>query len=268
CGMVPPVSGTSIIRRRAASTALRTASLTSLAFPVATPTRPCPSPTATSALNPKRRPPLTTLATRLIEITFSMRPSPSRCRSPPELQSAFAGAAGHCLAAPVIPIPAAVEHDLVDPLLFGLAGHELAHGEALRRLALPLDRHPFRAVRRAHQRDAPRVVHQLGVDVLRGPQYDQPRPLGRARYFVPHPQVPLVPALRASPYLVDRSHGPTWAPGQSCRPYAGPAHPRSGSPSPCTARVVGWRAAPQPPVPRAPCRRLRSSRARCCRPRS
>src|SRR5947208_11278189 len=63
------------------------ASLTSLAFPVATPTRPCPSPTATSALNPKRRPPLTTLATRLIEITFSMRPSPSRCRSPPSRRS-------------------------------------------------------------------------------------------------------------------------------------------------------------------------------------
>src|SRR5205807_2380520 len=70
-------------------------------------------------------------------------------RSPSELQSAFAGAVGHCLDAPVIPIPAAVEHDFVDPLLFGLAGHELAHREALRRLALPLDRHPFRAVRRA-----------------------------------------------------------------------------------------------------------------------
>src|SRR5207249_1661448 len=69
--------------RAAASTALRTASLTSFAFPVAIPTRPCPSPTATSALNPKRRPPFTTLATRLIEITFSTRPSPSRCRSPP-----------------------------------------------------------------------------------------------------------------------------------------------------------------------------------------
>src|SRR5712692_7758959 len=82
-GIVPPVSGISTIWRRAASTALRTASLTSFAFPVAIPTRPCPSPTATSALNPKRRPPFTTLATRLIEITFSTRPSPSRCRSPP-----------------------------------------------------------------------------------------------------------------------------------------------------------------------------------------
>src|SRR5881398_1146509 len=291
CGIVPPVSGTSIIRRRAASTGLRTASLTSLAFPVATPTRPCPSPTATSALNPKRRPPLTTLATRLIEITFSMRPSPSRCRSPPsrrspprpgpprprppppahpppppppppprdlhhphprpqrcaavpglparrrrapfrflrpcrgslppeppaarrapdrspsELQSALAGAIGHCFDAPVIPIPAAVEHDSVDSLLLRPAGDELAQGKALRRLALPFDRHPFGAVRRAHQRDAPRVVHQLGVHVLRGAEHHEPRPLGRARHFVAHPQVALMPALRARPDLVDRAHG-------------------------------------------------------------
>src|SRR5438876_758442 len=48
---------------------------------VAMPTLPCPSPTATSALNPNRRPPFTTFATRLIEMTFSTRPSPSRCRS-------------------------------------------------------------------------------------------------------------------------------------------------------------------------------------------
>src|SRR6267142_2390871 len=56
-GMVVPASGISTRRRRAASTALRTASLTSFALPVAIPTRPCPSPTATSALKPKRRPP-------------------------------------------------------------------------------------------------------------------------------------------------------------------------------------------------------------------
>src|SRR3989475_311545 len=77
CGIVVPASGTSTMRRRAASTALRTASLTSFALPVAIPTRPCPSPTATSALKPKRRPPFTTFATRLMEITFSTSPSPS-----------------------------------------------------------------------------------------------------------------------------------------------------------------------------------------------
>ena len=69
--------------RRAASTALRTASDTSFALPVAKPTLPCPSPTATSALNEKRRPPFTTLATRLIAITFSTRSLPSRPPSPP-----------------------------------------------------------------------------------------------------------------------------------------------------------------------------------------
>src|SRR2546422_7189714 len=37
----------------------------------------------------------------------------------------------------------------------------------------------------------------------------------------------------------------TCPPGPSCRPCAGPARPRSGSPSPCTARAVGWRAAPR-----------------------
>ncbi len=40
CGIVPPVSGMLTIARRAASTALRTASDTSFALPVAKPTRP------------------------------------------------------------------------------------------------------------------------------------------------------------------------------------------------------------------------------------
>src|SRR5258706_11004575 len=68
--------------RRAPSTALRTASDTSFAFPVANPTRPCPSPTATSALNEKRRPPFTTLATRLMAITFSTSSLPPSPRPP------------------------------------------------------------------------------------------------------------------------------------------------------------------------------------------
>src|SRR4051794_9629876 len=81
CGIVDPVSGTWTRLRRAASTALRTASETSFALPDAKPTFPCPSPTATSALKLNRRPPFTTLATRLIATTFSIRSLPSR--SPP-----------------------------------------------------------------------------------------------------------------------------------------------------------------------------------------
>ena len=57
---------------RAVSPALRMASAISLALPRPTPTRPLPSPTATIALKLKRRPPLTTLATRLMLITFSI----------------------------------------------------------------------------------------------------------------------------------------------------------------------------------------------------
>ena len=44
---------------------------TSLALPMPQPTLPLPSPTTTSALKEKRRPPLTTLATRLMVTTFS-----------------------------------------------------------------------------------------------------------------------------------------------------------------------------------------------------
>src|SRR2546422_6346242 len=33
------------------------------------------------------------------------------------------------------------------------------------------------------------VVHQLGVNVLRGAEHDESRPLGGARHLVAHPQV-------------------------------------------------------------------------------
>src|SRR5438445_491488 len=51
------------------------------------PASPLPSPTATSALKLKRRPPFTTFATRLIATTFSTIPSLSRWRSPPSRRS-------------------------------------------------------------------------------------------------------------------------------------------------------------------------------------
>ena len=55
----------------ASSTPFWIADCTSLALPCPTPTIPLPSPTTTRAVNWKRRPPLTTLATRLIETTRS-----------------------------------------------------------------------------------------------------------------------------------------------------------------------------------------------------
>ena len=62
---------------RACAEALRIASGTSRALFEPMPTRPCPSPTTTSAAKPNLRPPLTTLATRLIETSFSIRSSSS-----------------------------------------------------------------------------------------------------------------------------------------------------------------------------------------------
>ena len=64
----------------AASVALRIASGTSLALPWPWPTRPLPSPTTTRAAKPNRRPPFTTLATRLMKTSFSISSGPSSSR--------------------------------------------------------------------------------------------------------------------------------------------------------------------------------------------
>src|SRR5262245_36463813 len=75
-GMVPSTSGTSTMLFLAFSIPLRIASGTSFALPRPNPTRPALSPTTTSALKLKRRPPLTTLATRLMWTTFSFSSVP------------------------------------------------------------------------------------------------------------------------------------------------------------------------------------------------
>ena len=72
CGIEPPfVTGTVNMFFFADSPALRIASATSFALPRPTPTRPLWSPSATIALNEKRRPPFTTLAQRFTWITRS-----------------------------------------------------------------------------------------------------------------------------------------------------------------------------------------------------
>src|SRR6478735_3123602 len=108
------------------------ASGTSRALPYPIPTTPSSSPTATSAVKEKRRPPLTTLATRLISITRSWRSSPrgltvstffvsmpfmrsgkvanGRWRQPAsEDQTALAGPFGQSLDAAVVLVAAAIE---------------------------------------------------------------------------------------------------------------------------------------------------------------
>src|SRR5205823_4791425 len=56
------------------------ASGTSFALPSPKPTRPLPSPTTTKALKLNRRPPFTTLATRLMWTTFSFSSTPCASR--------------------------------------------------------------------------------------------------------------------------------------------------------------------------------------------
>jgi len=75
CGIVVPTIGTSTKFFLASSTALRIASGTSCALPVPKPTWPFLSPTTTSAEKRKRRPPLTTFATRLTVTTRSYNSS-------------------------------------------------------------------------------------------------------------------------------------------------------------------------------------------------
>src|SRR3954471_17666409 len=87
--MVPWMRGTLKKFFLASSTPLAMAAGTSLALPYPTPTVPSPSPTTTRAVKLNRRPPLTTLATRLMVTTrssmvlFSGAERPSRRSRPP-----------------------------------------------------------------------------------------------------------------------------------------------------------------------------------------
>src|SRR6201995_2870980 len=105
------------------------------------PTTESSSPTATSAVNEKRRPPLTTFATRLISITRSCRSSPlaETCSTligrwrveSSKFQASLAGAVGQGLDSPVVAVAATVEDALGDTGVGGALGDRLAR---LRRL--------------------------------------------------------------------------------------------------------------------------------------
>src|SRR5436190_16004256 len=101
---------------------------------------PFSSPTTTSAVNEKRRPPLTTLATRLISTTRSWRSSPpalmflfgamSLCRvAAPGFsdgQPGLTGAFGQGLDTPVVAVTAAVENGAFDARGLGALGQSSA----------------------------------------------------------------------------------------------------------------------------------------------
>src|SRR6185437_3152646 len=137
--------------RFACSVALRIASGTSRALPAPWPTRPLPSPTTTSAAKPKRRPPFTTFATRLMETSFSTnslsalsfrsRSRPPRCSllfspraipAPLEIQAGFARGFGQRTDPAVINVRAAIETDIDDARRLGALGDQTA--DDLRRL--------------------------------------------------------------------------------------------------------------------------------------
>src|SRR5829696_2758418 len=148
---------------------------------------PFSSPTTTRAVNEKRRPPLTTLATRLISTTRSWRSRPEleieRSGAGIESlrledQAALAGTLGEGLDAAVVLVSAAVEHRGLDAGGLGALGEQLARplgllhtGQRLEVVLGPVD---------GGERRARHVVDDLGEDATVGAEHGDPRPLGAA----------------------------------------------------------------------------------------
>src|SRR5258708_23353804 len=201
--MVVPTMGTATMLFLASSTPLRIASGTSPALPRPKPTRPAPSPTTTSALKEKRRPPLTTLATRLTETMRSWRsllpPRSSRRLSiriaiALKLQSRFAGGVGQRLDAAVVEIAAPVEDHGAGPGLARALGDGLAHGDGGVGVGgdLELLAQVGLVGRGRGQGDALRVVDHLRRDVVQAAEDRQPRTLRGSGDALPHPDVPAI----------------------------------------------------------------------------
>src|SRR5918992_487653 len=150
---------------------------------------PFSSPTTTSAVNEKRRPPLTTLATRLISTTRSCRSRPvgdtdrsgaAMKSSSLEVQSALAGALRERLHAAVVLVAAAIEHDAFDAGGLGALGEQLAGAagllDRLERMQLALGPGDRR------ERAAGIVVDQLGEDAAVGAGHRDARALCAAAH--------------------------------------------------------------------------------------
>src|SRR5579864_5027790 len=232
-GMVLPTMGTVIMCFLASSTPLRMASGTSPALPRPAPTRPCPSPTTTSALKEKRRPPLTTLATRLRETIFSWNSLPRS--SPPrrsrsmripivlELQSGLAGGVGQRLDAAMVQVAAAVEDHRLHARGDGALRQRATHGGGGRGVGgVPLQATLQLALdaRGGNDGTALSVVDDLRGDVVQAAMDSEPRthldaghpladasvPLGTRgaaivlgeHGYLPFPALPDLPALRRS----------------------------------------------------------------------
>src|ERR1700693_4801035 len=164
------------------------------------------SPTTTSAVNEKRRPPLTTLATRLISTTrsWSSRPAEETERSREgisrsrlaglEPQPALTGAVGERFNAPVILIAATVEHGLLDAGLLGALREQFADALGL----LHRLQSPQLGLGPVDRCDRPRgvVVDQLHEQPAVGAKHGDPRPFGGPVDLGTHPAATLEPLGR------------------------------------------------------------------------
>src|SRR5689334_16343356 len=202
CGMVLPASGTRNRFFLAFSPPLRMASGTSLALPRPTPTWPAPSPTTTRAEKLNRRPPFTTLATRLMFTTRSSRSfgligaAMSRWNLSLELEPGLAGGVRHRRDPAVVGEAVAVEHHLVDLGRHALLGDQPAHPLGVRLLvALVLALELLGEGGGEGHRAAGRVVHHLGVDVLEALVDGEPRALPGAGQLAPDALLPLQPGI-------------------------------------------------------------------------
>src|SRR3954451_2163422 len=156
---------------------------------------PFSSPTTTSAVNEKRRPPLTTLATRLISTTRSWRSRPAELTDRSgaainafltlEGQAALAGALGQGLDAAVVLVAAAVEDGRLHAGGLRALGqqHAGAAGLVHARQGLEVGLRP----RDRRERAAVDIVDELGGDAPVGAEHGDPRPLRRAGDLRAHP---------------------------------------------------------------------------------
>src|SRR5574338_795824 len=184
----------------ASSTPLRMDSGTSPALPSPAPTWPAPSPTTTTALKLKRRPPLTTLATRLIWTTrsssVSLVGSMRAIRSPLgalEVEAGLAGGLGQGTDPPVVAVAGPIEDDLLDPGGLGPRGQQPSDG--LGPLHLAAGGPPQLLLHRRGGRHgvAPTVVDDLGVDVIEAAEDGQPRARRSPGHREADPGVALAP---------------------------------------------------------------------------
>src|SRR2546430_13630676 len=171
------------------------------------PTWPRPSPTTTSAVNENRRPPLTALATRLMDTTRSVSSSTlgsifasaTHYLLSLKSQSASAGRVGKRLHPPMVPVASAVEHHPVDPAGLGLLGEELA--DRLRRGNVAAGRvlgpECLAAAVGGEERPPRVVVDELRIDMVEAPEHGEAG--ARRGAPPPTPQPPRAPGAPPPP---------------------------------------------------------------------